>query len=272
MFIKKLIKNVMPIGLYILSNKIKYLIYQLRTSNGYKGKYNSFSDAINFNNKYIDGFKSEEYNKNILKKTKNIENNIKSLTPVVNINDFILSMEIILHISQGNKILDIGGSIGHHYLNIKSTINDLDFYKSSEPKYFIMENKNLLNSINSYFFNEKFIGITEHPIKADLVIMSSTLHYIEDWKSLIKTLIDLGTKKFVLSRVPVHSGNTFISFQVIEEGGFPCYFFNEKDIIDFFSENQFYLKKKWACPENHAVYFGPAKNDSKYGYGFIFQK
>ena len=201
-------------------------------------------------------------------KTKSIETNINSLTPTFNLNDFILSTELIMHISRGDKILDIGGSIGHHYLMVKPTIHDLELNKSNEPKYFIMENKNILNLIDSYFLNEKLIKTTEQPIEADLVIMSGTLHYIENWKNLIK----LGTKKFILSRVPVHSGNTFISFQIIEEGGFPCYFFNERDIIEFFSENQFSLKRKWACPENHSVYFGSARNDSKYGFGFIFSK
>ena len=58
--IRKLIKNIMPIGLYFLWTKIYYLLYQLKCSNGFNGKYDSFSDAINFNKKYVNGFQSKE--------------------------------------------------------------------------------------------------------------------------------------------------------------------------------------------------------------------
>jgi len=105
-------------------------------------------------------------------------------------------------ISQGATVLDIGGGWGDNYYQLK-----LDGVNVQPGTYFVLDSEKQA-AFGKTIFSEAELGFLNDIPKAhfDIVLLISTLQYIEDWKSLFSTFDKLGNKYVYIARTPFLDG------------------------------------------------------------------
>ena len=168
--------------------------------------------------------------------------------------------------NQGVRILDIGGALGSSYFQNKDYLIDVEKleYVVAEQKGFAdyghenIENKNLkfMNSEEKYGDHGRF----------DIALMSASLQYICNYKSIINKIIKARPRYIILDRVLISDRTRICKETVpkkIYESSYPVIIFTEKEIIDFFTPEYKLVEKDIASvPEN--IYFDDGKANSHY--------
>jgi putative methyltransferase (TIGR04325 family) len=138
------------------------------------------------------------------------------------------------------NVLDFGGSLGSTYFQNKSFLDSLP-----ELNWCIVEQPAFVDIGISSFADERlhfFHTIDEcvGSFEIDVVIFSSVLQYIEKPFTLLHKIKDIGINFVLIDRTPFIQGNDRITLQkvppAIYKGSYPCWFFNKKKFIDWFSE------------------------------------
>ena len=141
------------------------------------------------------------------------------------------------------KILDFGGGVGLTYLKLISFFRQNSI--SVNIDYHIVDLANIIQVGQKKLaeFNKlRFSSDLEIDSNYDVVLLGSSLHYVKDYLSLIKSLTKLSAKFIVLCDIPAGFENkTFITLQKFYTDQIPVRFWNFRDLVEAFSENGYML-------------------------------
>ena len=147
------------------------------------------------------------------------------------------------------NILDFGGSLGSLYFKYKNKINKKFIWSIIEQKKFAEEGiLNFQSQQLRFFYN---LADYKNFFRADLLILSSSLQYLKNYKQVLNELIKLDPKYIVILKTP-------FSFRLDDEiyiqkvskniynASYPTWIFNYHNFINNFRTN-FELISKFSC-------------------------
>ena len=144
---------------------------------------------------------------------------------------------------KGVKILDFGGGVGLTYLKLSSffRLNSI----ATNIKYHIIDLPNVIEVGQGKLAScENLTFSSELPEKGDydVILLGSSLHYVKDYQSLIKSLSTLSPKFIVICDIPAGFKNkTFITLQKFYTDEIPVRFWNFWELVEAFSANGYML-------------------------------
>ncbi|HNY12811.1 MAG TPA: methyltransferase, TIGR04325 family [Candidatus Wallbacteria bacterium] len=236
---RELIKEIIPPGIVKLYRLIKYKT----VSYGYVGDYSSWGAAKAASSGYDSDI--------ILKKVKDALLAVKSGKAVYERDSVLfnkieyawplLSMLLWIAAKSGNhlNIIDFGGSLGSTYFQNRVFLNHIDGFKWN-----IVEQKKFVECGIKYFQDEnlKFYYDIKSCIsieKPSTILLSSVIEYIERPFLLLKSIIDEGFEYVIIDRTIFHDAPDRITVQRVPpdiyDASYPCWIFNRKKILDFFT-------------------------------------
>lgn len=157
-------------------------------------------------------------------------------------NDSMLPFLAAICLNKNDKIniLDFGGGLGFTYINVLSNC-----LENKRINYFIVESKRICEVGRRIFEGNDLIhfypSLPEKTYSIDMVYLGSSIHYVEDWKALIKDLLAYKPSYVLYEDLPAGNIPTFVTIQNYYESKIPCYFFNINDIIDVMSSMRYKL-------------------------------
>lgn len=144
------------------------------------------------------------------------------------------------------NILDFGGSIGSLYFKYRKKINLSFNWSIIEQQNFVNEGiKNFQNNELNFFYNIEDYA-SKH--KVDVVLLSSTLQYLKNYKDIIFKLIDLNPKYIIILKTPFSTkknNEVFIQkpLKHIYKSTYPSWIFSYDYILNIMEKN-FTLENK----------------------------
>lgn len=188
----------------------------------------------------------------------------------------LLSYGFVLLLSANNKskvkVLDWGGGIGHYGIIGQSLLNStevqLEYYCYDLEKF--CDAGVVLNPDFKYFSNMNFIDNSNF----DLVLVSSSLWYENDWKHVLKNLINVTSGYLYITRMNFINVNpSYVAIQRPSMLGYKteylCWIFNENELIEYAkSLGLKYLKEFYIGP-SFPIFKAPEQGKYK---GFLFKK
>ena len=150
-------------------------------------------------------------------------------------------VSLVLDKNTNNKIniLDFGGGYGSGHMILKKNIN---VKLLNKIKYYIIESSELISNFKNQNKEVIFISDFNKNINYNLIISSSCIQYIQDWKKLIEKFSKLKPKYIYLC--DLFAGNIkkdFVSIQKYYDSRIPQWFFREDIFLKEFSNNGYEL-------------------------------
>tara|TARA_A100001011_G_C14143641_1_gene770865 strand:+ start:144 stop:896 length:753 start_codon:yes stop_codon:yes gene_type:complete len=215
----------------------------------YSGPYKNWEEAIMSSVGYSSNVvlnKVETATRNVLYGVSKYERDGTNFNQLPELNTLLKHLENLKPFN--SKILDVGGGLGSLFINYKV------FFDDYEVKYTVLEQENFcdLGEIISEEFNLQIDfkrNISEIDTKEfDIVIMSSTLQYFEDWKKFVNEIISIKPKHIFIDRHPLTNDDSKILVQLNtnyydEEVTYPIHIINEKEFLTTF--NNYKVISSW---------------------------
>jgi putative methyltransferase (TIGR04325 family) len=164
------------------------------------------------------------------------------------------------------NVLDFGGGLGELYLKMQQMIVNVD-----NINFTILENEKIVDIGNLNFSKKNLNYTTKIPMDIifDIINFSSSFHYIDDWKNLIKQIILNKPKYFIFSDLPCSDNESFVTIQNYNGKKIPVRFLNILELINFFKENNYNLILK---SRHKSKYLSNLSNfDEKYRLKYFSQ-
>lgn len=136
------------------------------------------------------------------------------------------------------NIIDYGGALGSLYWQNKEI---LDEYVNNKFFWHIVEQSNYVQCGRTGIQNENisFWDSIDEVERADLVIFSGVLQYLENYKEVIQKVVQLKPKYILVDRTFVAKNSRIVVQHVnqdIYEGAYPAKIFGESEIADLLNE------------------------------------
>lgn len=200
------------------------------TNSLWEGVYNSFEEAGGDLDAFETDLWIEKQKSKILHDYTNYENGNLALSK-----DYPLPLVVSMLLSQRaeTSVLDFGGGMGTQYLQILAQVPQA----KEKLKYFIIDGKATIENIPFQLIKHEnliFSTSLETTIeRVDIVHLGSTLHYIENWKELLRFLTQkYQPKYFVFSDLLAGDIPTFVSHQIFYEMKIPVWMINVAEFIE----------------------------------------
>jgi putative methyltransferase (TIGR04325 family) len=135
--------------------------------------------------------------------------------------------------SKENKvtILDFGGGLGSTYISVTAACAN-----QQAIDYHIIDSKNICQIGESCFKDDNKIHFYDHlPDEiqdVDIACLSSSIQYVQDWKSLLKELLNYDPQYILLADLPAGEIPTYATLQNYYESKIPHRFFNVGEVIE----------------------------------------
>lgn len=157
--------------------------------------------------------------------------------------------------------MDFGGGLGSTYISVTAVCASRQLVD-----YHIVESKRICQAGESCFRGDNNIHFYDHlpgEIKnVDIICLSSSIQYVEDWKALLKEIIKYEPLYILLADLPAGDIPTYATVQNYYESKIPCWFFNVDEVIDAMvsmnlnllfksSYNGTYLGKEQPMPQDN---------------------
>lgn len=218
------------------------------------GIYKNF-DSTGFN-QFSQGFSSQKYLDNNLQELLKVKKNIKYLNRFTqrykNFDIFITNLLSNKNIKK-IKILDFGGGFGNGYLLLNKKLDNINFkkieYNILDIEKIIKISKKILPDVNylDKIPNKKF----------DIVVSSSSIQYIDDWKKIINKLCKLDSEYLIFYDLFIGKFKSFVTLQKYYETLIPHWFINENSFSRQIIKNGY---KKIKIEDTHLRRLGKIKN------------
>ena len=155
------------------------------------------------------------------------------------------------------SVLDFGGALGSSYHQNKKFLNLLDFVEWN-----IIEQPNFVNAGNEYFktdvlyFYDSLNNYVKNNKKPNVILLSSVLQYMPDPYCILKDLIQQDADVIIIDRTSynIDSEIDLIRIQTVPDhiysASYPCWFLNEKKLINFLNENNYLLIETFPALDN----------------------
>jgi putative methyltransferase (TIGR04325 family) len=240
--IKKIIKNLLP---PVVSN----FYFNSITPYGFRGEYKDWPAAQGSSF----GYDSEL----ILNKTKNALLKVKNGEAVYERDSFLFDkiqyswplLASLLYVASDHdnclNLLDFGGSLGSTYYQNRNFLDKL-----KELSWSIVEQPAVARCGQDNFSNEhlKFYGQLDKYLLENqpmVALFSASLQYVPEPYKVLDQLFDKKIKYILFDRLVVNNQRDIITIQnvdpVIYQANYPLWIFNEKNILDYFTKNNYEL-------------------------------
>ncbi len=166
-----------------------------------------------------------------------------------------------LYSDQINKkinILDFGGSIGSLYFKYKKKLKNKFLWSIIEQKKFVDEGKkNFQNEELNFFYNiDDYLNL-HNP---DIVLASSSLQYLKNYKEVLKKIIESNAKFIIILKTPFSKKNNdeiYIQkpLKHIYNSTYPCWIFSQINFVSNFLDKYDLDEKKITKPEFFQISF-----------------
>lgn len=227
--------------------------------NIWEGIYNDFRECPSIG----DGYESDTWVSRSAEKVKKILDEAGQNKPVSSDPESLLPFltAMVLEKTKEISILDFGGGIGCTYMSVISRCE-----KNHHIDFHIVESKKVCDEGTRIFKDDGrvhfYISLPPKTKTMDLVHLGSSIHYIEDWRSLLKKLSEYKPLYFLFEDVPAGAISTYATVQNYYGSKIPCWFFNIDEIICTMESLKFkllyrspyagiYLGQKQKVPQNN---------------------
>jgi putative methyltransferase (TIGR04325 family) len=216
---------------------------------GFKGEYKNWETAQNFSSGYN--------SKIILEKTKNALLKVKNGEAIYERDSYLFDkiqyswpvLASLLSVASNNNnrlnLLDFGGSLGSSYYQNRgflTSLEELCWNIVEQPTVVECGQKNFSNK-HLKFYNDADECLAENSPMA--VLFSASLQYLPEPYAVLEQLIKEKMKFFLIDRLVVNNSRDFITVQNVDpaiyEASYPLWIFKEKNILDYFTKNNYEL-------------------------------
>lgn len=189
------------------------------------------------------------------------------------VHNLIMSYAYALTLASRKKssisLLDWGGGIGHYYLISRALFPNLeiDYHCKDVP---ILADYGQSIFPNAHFYSED-ASINR---SFDFVLASSSLHYSEDWKSVLRTLAHTTGGYLFVTRLPVvHKAGSFVFVQRPYAFGYNTEYLgwclNRNEFLNAAEQNHLFLEREFITGEAPIIYKAPEPCEYR---GFLFSR
>jgi len=207
----------------------------IKNFNIWEGVYDSYQDTPSCG----EGFDSDRWIDSSYEKTKSILKDINNISFDTSSLHIISSLLYAKHNSV--SVLDFGGGMGNSFIKLTSALPNSDNVLFS-----IVDGSKTCKKGESLFKNDdriEFLSKLPKNKRYDIIYISSSLQYIEDWKNLLITLLtNYNPKYFIFDDLPAGDiEKTYASIQNYYESKISCNFFKLDDIKKEMTKNNYNL-------------------------------
>lgn len=147
-------------------------------------------------------------------------------------------------------VLDLGGALGSTYFQnrcfLKESVCQIHWIVREQEHFVEFGKQNLADPELIFEYDFEKIAAT---FPVNVLLFSSVLQYLENWKEIIKKEIDLfGGQDIIVERTPVGKRSRIwveTVHEPIYEATYACQVFEEEKFIKFFEEQGYTLKDSW---------------------------
>jgi len=192
----------------------------------WEGVYDSFN-AISI---VGDGFEGDTWITNSVKEIKNELRLAQKNKLIVHDLPFYSLAANLYTKNQKIRVLDFGGGMGKSFVHLFSVLP-----QNKSIDYTVIESKKVTVTANKIFAKDSritFLSKLPKHKKFDIIYISSSLQYIEEWQELLLKLSRYKAKYFIFTDLP--AGNikkTYVTSQNYYDSKIACLFFKLDDII-----------------------------------------
>ncbi|HVP81191.1 MAG TPA: class I SAM-dependent methyltransferase [Thermodesulfobacteriota bacterium] len=168
------------------------------------------------------------------------------------------------------SLLDWGGGIGHYYVISRVLLADVEIeYHCKDLRILCQGGRELLPEANFHESEEECFGRTY-----DLVLASSSLHYSEDWRQIVRRLASATHSYLYITRLPiVHQAPSFVVVQRPYQHGYETeylgWFLNRQEFLAHLNTLQMELLREFLIQERPYVFKAPEQGEYR---GFLFRQ
>jgi putative methyltransferase (TIGR04325 family) len=185
--------------------------------------------------------------------------------------DFLKALQAVVKNNELN-VIDFGGSLGSAYFQYKR------FFAGVKINWIVVEQKHFVDAGNKEIKNDelKFSYTIEDALsinRADTILLSSVLPYIEKPSELAEKIQSFGFENIIIDRNAFIEGEKqILTVQIVPEfiykASYPAWFFNERNFVNLFSD-KYVLKMQFMSPFALPVML---KEGKAYWKGFLFKR
>lgn len=168
--------------------------------------------------------------------------------------------DVLKEIAKNNHtIIDFGGGLGGTYLSNRDLLEDRSIkYVVVEQEIFSDVGRRIASDFNlpiSFTESVKFSGLNH----ADVVILSSVIQYLGDWRNHVNDLLSLDPNFVIIDRTPLTNSSTEIYVQENEgyystKVSYACWSLNKAEVVNYFEGYE--LIKEWPSDFDPEGYSG----------------
>ncbi len=161
------------------------------------------------------------------------------------------------------RVLDFGGSLGSTYVQHRDFLEHLDLsWNVVEQPSFVARGKELFADEKLHFFSTIEECLEKTPI--DLLLISSTLQYLEDPYAFMEKALGFGFDTILIDRTPFLKNEDRITVQKVRpeiyDASYPAHLMNETRFLTLF-------KGQYDLVAEHSALFGLVELK-----GYLFKK
>lgn len=133
------------------------------------------------------------------------------------------------------RVLDFGGSLGSTYFHNR------DFLEATKLEWVVIEQKNYVEAGRRYFEEDGLVFTEQIPSSFDdclalVVLISSSLQYVENPSAVLENLLDLKPEFVILDRTPFHEDDEDVLMvqdvpRQIYNSSYPLWIFSKSKLI-----------------------------------------
>jgi putative methyltransferase (TIGR04325 family) len=167
------------------------------------------------------------------------------------------------------SILDWGGGVGHYYLYSKALLPEVDIeYDCYDVPRLCQLGRKLQPETHLHDDERDFVGK-----QYDVVISSSSLHYLENWRAQVHKLADATREFLYVSRLQsVIHAPSFVALHRVFRDGYPeflCWCINRQEFLACAEECGLELVREFVFTELWTIRGAPEKAECR---GFLLRR
>ena len=164
------------------------------------------------------------------------------LSSVTDTHDYILPVVVASSGPAGRKVtvLDFGGGMGSVYLSVLATVADREALE-----FHVVEGEAICKAARKMYAGYPSIRFHDSLPKLDsavtIIHAGSSLHYVEDWKGLVRSFSEYNPEYFVCADLPAGDIETFVTRQNYYGKKIPVWFWNIEEFVSVVEDFGFRL-------------------------------
>lgn len=174
-------------------------------------------------------------------------------------------LALAAHKQDSISVLDWGGSLGHYYLLGKAVLPDvkIEFHVKEVP---MMAKVGKQLNPEVHWYDDECCLEREY----DLVMMTGSIPYMEDWKTMLPRIARSAKKFLFLFRFPiVEDSPTFVAIQRIYDSQMLHQFLNQAELLEVVRGTGLTLVREFVVGDRPYVKNAPAQSEIR---GWLFKR